>query len=81
MKNSTNQRNCDCPMECNSITYSFRVVSTKLEEDEVCEGKDSLMNEFYAHKIPPQFERKLIEIKNNVSSDEIEYCKRNLQYR
>ena len=73
-------------MECNSITYSFRVVSTKLEEDEVCEGKDSsgvsFMNEqFYAHKIPPQFERKLIEIKNNVSSDEVEYCKRNLQYR
>ena len=81
MKNSTNQRNCDCPMECNSISYSFRVVSTKLEEDEVCEGKDSFMKEFYAHKIPPQFERKLIEIKNNVSSDEIEYCKRNLQYR
>ena len=35
----------------------------------------------YAHKIPPQFERKLIEIKNNVSSDQVDYCKRNLQYR
>ena len=38
------------------------------------------MKEFYQNT-PPKFVRKLIEFKNNVSSDEIEYCHRNIQYR
>ena len=82
-------------MECTSISYSFRVVSTRFNEKEMCqtkvlrynayydvirfEGKD--LKEFNSHKFPPQFIRKLVKIKNNISDEEGEYCKRNLQYR
>ena len=73
-------------MECTSISYSLRVVSTKFEEKEMCgeTSENSVMKEFNAegHKFPPQFIRKLIHLKNNsVSSDEVEFCKRNLKYR
>ena len=40
-----------------------------------------MMKQFYEHKFPPQFIRKLIEVKDNVSSNATEYCKRNLEYR
>ena len=86
MKNRTTQKTCDCPMECTTISYSFRVVSTKFEDKEMCgeTSENSVMNDFnlVGHKFPRQFIRKLIHLKNNsVSSNEVEYCKRNLQYR
>ena len=86
MKNRTTQKTCDCPMECTSISYSFRVVSTKFEHKEMCgeTNENSVMNDFdlVGHKFPHQFIRKLIHLKNNsVSSKEVEYCKRNLKYR
>ena len=79
-------------MECNSISYSFRVVSTKFEEKEMCQKTgvhkrenidkyQNVMAEFKSHKFHPDFVRKLIFLKNNISSDEVEYCKRNLQYK
>ena len=44
---------------------------------------DFLMKEFYLNKnkSPPQFIRRLKEIKENITSDEDAYCKRNIQYR
>ena len=39
------------------------------------------MAEFYTHKSPPQFIRKLIEYKDNTSSDPSDTCKVNIQYR
>ena len=86
MKNRTTQKTCDCPMECTTISYSFRVVSTKFEDKEMCgeTSENSVMNDFnlVGHKFPHQFIRKLIHLKNNsVSSNEVEYCKRNLKYR
>ena len=69
-------------MECTSISYSFRVVSTKFDEKEICQStEDTLKDQFNYHKFPRQFIRKLIKIKNNVSEDEISYCTRNLKYR
>ena len=64
----------------------FVFFSTKFEEEEMCPNVknkgDFLMKEFYTHKFPHQFIRKLIEVKNeNISSDAVEHCKRNLQYR
>ena len=82
------QYECNCPMECSSISYSFRVVSTKFEEKDMCEnvGKKGKFwtKEFESpdQKNPPQFIRKLIKLKNNsISANAEEYCKRNLQYR
>ena len=40
-----------------------------------------LMKQFYEHKFPPEFVRKLIQAKSNISANEVEYCKKNLQYR
>ena len=82
--------NCDCPTECNFISYSFTTVSTQLNENVLCppepdygnfDSTSFLMKPFYENKFPPQFIRKLMKIKNNVSEDAQEYCKKNLQYR
>ena len=80
--------NCDCPKECNFISYSFTTVSTPLDEKVLCppdpgswNPNSFLMKPFYDNKFPPQFVRKLIKIKNNVSDDAQDYCKKNLQYR
>ena len=79
------ENNCDCPMECNSVTYSFSIISTPFTKEEMCLKETNqghyLMRQFYEHKFPHQFVRKLIEVKNNVSSDAVDYCKKNLKYR
>ena len=88
MMDRRSQSSCNCPMECSSISYSFKVVSTKFEEEEMCQNLGQ-NGKFWtkqfastAHKFPPQFIRKLIEVKNDsFISNEVEYCKRNLQYR
>ena len=77
---------CDCPTECNSVSYSFSTVSTPFDINKLCPSKslnsdNFLMKPFYENKFPPQFIRKLIKIKNNVSDDAQDYCKKNLQYR
>ena len=76
---------CDCPKECNFISYTFTTVSTPFNTNELCPSKSYtdtfLMKPFYENKFPPQFIRKLMKIKNNVSDDAQDYCKKNLQYR
>ena len=77
---------CDCPTQCNFISYSFTTVSTPFDGNELCppetlNSDNFLMKPFYENKFPPQFIRKLIKIKNNVSDDAQDYCKKNLQYR
>ena len=86
MRNITIEENCDCPMECNSLTYSFSFVSTPFDANVMCPtnfGGDRrfLMKEFYKNKSPPQFVRKLKEFKQNISADEADYCKNNIKYR
>ena len=85
MKNTPSEWTCDCPMECNTISYSFSVVMTSLDPEELCPNyndfDDFLMKPFYDTDLPPQFERKLMFIKENISIDAVDDCKRNLQYR
>ena len=78
---------CNCPMECSTVSYSFSLVSTKLNEKEMCQNL-SKNGQFWtkqfeadAHKDPPQFMRKLLKVRNNVSDDAKEYCRRNIKYR
>ena len=76
-------------MECNSISYQFTLESTPLGKAEMCPyarlaewtHDNLLMKEFYIKKTPPQFVRDLKLLKNNISSDAQEYCKKNLDYR
>ena len=85
MENLT-EETCDCPMECNTVSYSFSIVSTPLEPKAMCPDeknmkKSVLMKPFYVFKYPQEFVRKLIYFKNNISSSAKDYCERNLQYR
>ena len=74
--------NCQCPMECEYVRYSTYYVSTPFNPEELCSRQpNGLMEEFYSNKYPPQFVRKLEEFKRNISSDEKETCKRNIQYK
>ena len=90
MDNITIEGSCDCPMECNSISYSFSVVTTPFDPELLCRddvndynfGKsDFLMKPFYKRKDPPQYERRLLKMMNNVSEEAMTYCKKNLKYR
>ena len=88
MQNITLEDECECPRECNYRSYSFSLVSTPFDPKKMCpsaiKSTDFLMMEFYKNKSPPQFIRKLKaikEFKDNVTSDEDVYCKRNIQYR
>ena len=68
MKNVTLEDNCDCLNECNSITYSFSVVSTPFDPKEMCPRKsgsqDFLMKEFYENRSPPQYIREAFKTLN-----------------
>ena len=85
MENVTIEEACDCPMECNSISYSFSIVSSPFVAEIMCPSKSGkeqfLMRDFYENKSPPQFLRRIIEYKTNYSSQEANYCTRNIQYR
>ena len=87
MQNITLEEDCVCPRECNYRSYSFSFVSTPFDPQKICPRQvsniDFLMKEFYLNKnkSPPQFIRRLMEIKDNITSDEDAYCKKNIQYR
>ena len=83
-RNTRSEEKCACPIECNSVSYSFSLVSAPFEPEKMCPTAaktDFIMKEFYENKFPPQFVRRLIQFKDNSSSQERDYCKRNIQYR
>ena len=85
MKNDSTENMCDCPLECNYISYSYSVVSTPFDPDKMCPSKviknNFLMKPFYTRLDPPQYIRRLMEFKDNISSDDFDHCRRNIQYR
>ena len=83
-KSMENAQKCDCPIECNSITYSFSLISTPFDPLKMCPTTirdDDLMKPFYDNRFPHKFVRRLLDFKDNISSQEQDYCKRNIQYR
>ena len=85
MANYTLEQYCDCPMECDSISYSFSVVSIPFNEVGLCaatlKSPQPLMREFYGKPFPKVFIRKLQRFIKNESDSTSEICKRNVQYR
>ena len=77
--------NCDCPMECTTISYSFSVVITKFNAEELCPRNshyEFLMKPFKDAESPPLFIRELMKIKDNVTfPDDVEECINNLHNR
>ena len=82
MKNVTLEKNCNCPLDCNSISYSFSLVSSPLIEEEHCAKTPSdLLTEFYEKPFPKGFIRNVRKFTKNVSADPTEICKKYLKYR
>ena len=78
-------KSCDCPRECDSISYSYSLVSTPFDRKVLCSNSDHnlnpLMGEFYEHPFPNSFVRKLRFFTQNVSDDANFNCEKNIQYR
>ena len=79
MSNSS-MDNCDvgrCPMDCNSISYSYSIVSTPFKENELCptSGKDTIFEEFYNNPFPPKFISRSSTFFFNESSKAADLCK------
>ena len=77
---------CDCPLECDAISYSHYYVSTPFNMDEICPKKafyinTFMMKEFYENPMPPRIIRSIKGFLDNVTSDQYELCKINSQYR
>ena len=74
-------------MECNSISYSFSLVSTTFDPRGMCPHEATannkfLMKEFYMNEYPTKFMRNLISIVDNTSMMSTkDLCMKNLQYR
>ena len=79
------EKNCNCPMQCESISYFYAYVSSPFDPEELCsKQQNGLMEEFYKNKYPPQFVRNLKKFKyqkQNVTSNALEICRKNVQYR
>ena len=75
---------CDCPMDCDSVQYSYSIVSTPMTEEKECptNGKDSDFEEFYKKPFPPKFVLRAREfMKKTNSSRVVDHCKQLLRYR
>ena len=75
---------CNCPLECDIVSYSSYFVSSQFKPDELCptkEPEEGLMKEFYVHKSPPQLIRDLEKYTSNSSNKAQDYCLKNIQYR
>ena len=85
MKNFTSENECDCPLDCDSITYSYSLVSSPLKGDELCARSQSsptpLMTNFYEKPFPKLFIRQLRNFAKNISADTYEICSKYLKYR
>ena len=83
LKNSSLGLGCHCPMDCDSVSYSYSIVSTPISEKEQCstKGDYSIFEEFYKRPFPPKFIRRTREFLGIESLKEADVCKKLLPYR
>ena len=87
MENNPAEWVCDCPVECNTISYSFSIKESKQLSTDLCPSPqnagDFLMKPFYDNEFPPPFVKGLMKIKNPVNQDQDiqDDCKANLENR
>ena len=85
MSDKSLEKACNCPMNCNRISYSFSYNSERFDPEEICLGpsakSDFLMKEFYENPFPNHFIRNLRKFNKNETSDAEEICKKNSHYR
>ena len=86
MKNVSSSQGCDCPMDCESVSYSYSIVSEPFIEEEQCPTKNnngvSIFKEFYSTPFPRGFIRKARFYMGSMNSSDEDYlCKRLLPFR
>ena len=85
MNNAKLNKRCECPLECDSVSYSYYYVSSPFNMEEICPNKkfktDFLMKPYYETVIPSQFTRNIKGFYFNQTSDIGEICKIHSQYR
>ena len=75
---------CDCPVDCDTVTYSYSIVSTPMTEEKECTttGGGSDFLEFFDHPFPPLFVLRAEEFMNMSSTSRlVDQCKKMLPYR
>ena len=78
MSNDSLRKNCNCPMDCESIGYSSYYVSSPFNSEELCSRQpNGLMEKFVRN-----FKKfKGLVSGNNLTSDANEICLKNIQYK
>ena len=90
LANVSASHNCNCPIDCDSVSYSYSIVSIPINPVAQCPSfrrskswkLKSIFKEFYIKPSPPMFIQRVRSFLNiTATSDEAELCKRLLPYR
>ena len=85
MGNVTNEEECDCPLECDALNYSYYYVSSPFDPEEMCPGsattEDFLMREFYENSMPSRLVRKMEKFAYNTTDNMADLCRINVKYK
>ena len=87
MGNVTNEEQCNCPLECDALNYSYYYVSSPFEPDEMCPStiktstEDFLMKEFYKNSMPSKLVRKMEKFAYNSTDDREDLCRISIKYK
>ena len=85
MGNVTNEEECNCPLECDALNYSYYYVSSPFEPDEMCPRstttEDFLMKEFYKNSMPSKLVRKMEKFAFNSTDDMADLCRISIKYK
>ena len=84
-KNVLKEEVCDCPLECDAISYSYYYVASAFNPETMCPRnsieEDFPMKEFYENPMPPKFLRKIDKFIKNETDEQGEICRKNMKYR
>lgn len=78
MADTEKARNCDCPLDCDSIRYAYSVSSTMLDKDKIC--KDSSKSTFSdaSTALPTMLERIFNQLVDGADIEMEQICRENL---
>ena len=85
MKNAQIIEKCNCPLECEAITYDYEYVSTPFDPDVMCPnlaGKANLMKDYYDNPLPSKMSRNMMAYFNfSPPKSDSDVCKHDIQFR
>ena len=85
MGNVTYEEECNCPLECDALNYSYYYVSSPFDPVEMCPSniltEDYLMKESYKNPMPSQLLRKMEKYAYNSTDDMEDLCRISIKYK